>query len=91
MTDDYIAWAQFWCPEPVAEDQVTLQEAREIYNLVDERIGDFAETSDFITRVLWIETAIRLARAGWAIAELEEAMWPVPHSVNVAALLRAGL
>jgi hypothetical protein len=47
---------------------------------VDARLGDDAETSEFLTQVLWLETAIRLARLGWGINKLEEARWPVARA-----------
>jgi hypothetical protein len=90
-TDDYIAWAQFWCPEPVAEKRSSLVKAAAAYDDVDERLGDDAETSEFLTRALWLETAIRLARLGWRINEIEAERWPVGHSGRVAALLRSGV
>jgi hypothetical protein len=89
-TDDYIAWAQEWCPEPVAREQGSLARARAEYDSVDDRIGDEAEEDDFLTRVLWLETAIRLARVGWTVAELEEARWPVRGASRDAALIRSG-
>ena len=61
------------------------------YDFVDGRLGDDAETSEFMTRVLWLETAIRLAKLGWGISELEDARWPVGHSTNVAQILREGI
>ena len=87
-TDDYIAWAQTWCPEPVATERVSVREGAVLYDLVDERLGDEAENDDFLTRVLWLETAIRLARVGWTIEALENARWPLPHTVCVAALMQ---
>jgi hypothetical protein len=68
--------------------RVPLREASAIYDSVDERLGDEAESDDFLTRVLWLETAIRLARAGWTIEALENARWPLPHTVCVAELMR---
>lgn len=89
-TDDYIAWAQLWCPEPVAAKKAPLSEAVTAYDEVDGRLGDDAETSEFLTRVLWLETAIRLARLGWRIDELEATRWPVGHAGSAAALIRSG-
>jgi hypothetical protein len=89
-TDDYIAWAQFWCPESIAERQASLQVACAAYDEVDDRLGDDAETSEFLTRALWLETAIRLARLGWRINELEAERWPVGQSGRVVAFLRSG-
>jgi len=88
---DYIVWAQTWCPEPIAPEPVSLQEAARIYDAVDERIGDDAEEDDFLTRVLWLETAIRLARVGWTIAALENARWPMPRSILMEDLIRSGI
>lgn len=90
-TLDYIVWAQTWCPEPIAPEPVSLQEAARIYDAVDERIGDDAEEDDFLTRVLWLETAIRLARVGWTIAALENARWPMPRSILMEDLIRSGI
>ena len=87
MTNDYIGWAQFWCPISLASEAVSVQEAAKVYDDVDRRLGDDAEGDDFLTRVLWLETAIRLARVGWTILRLENARWPVPHTVNVLDLL----
>lgn len=87
-TDDYVAWAQTWCPEPVARDRISVREGAAIYDSVDERLGDEAEGDDFLTRVLWLETAIRLARVGWTIEALEDARWPLPHTVCAAELMR---
>ena len=88
--DSYIEWAQFWCPEPVASTRSSLVEAAAAYDEVDGRLGDDAETSEFLTRALWLETAIRLARLGWRISELEDARWPVGAHGGVAALIRSG-
>lgn len=90
-TDDYIAWAQFWCPVPVAPTKAPIRTAALAYDEVDARLGDDAESSEFLTRVLWLESAIRLAALGWRINELEEARWPVRRSVSVTALIREGL
>lgn len=90
MTDDYIAWAQFWCPEAVAPDRGSLDEVCREYDDVDARIGDDAERDDFLTRVLWLETAIRVARQGWTIEEVEAARWPVGTGTSAAALIRSG-
>lgn len=89
-SNDYIAWAQFWCPVPVAPDRAPLREAAAAYDDVDNRLGDDAETSEFLTRALWLETAIRLARLGWGIKELEDARWPVGSSGGAVALIRSG-
>lgn len=89
-TDDYIAWAQLWCPEPVASEQAPLVEAAAEYDEVDGRIGDDAERSEFLTRVLWLETAIRLARLGWRIDDLEAARWDIGYAGHAAALIRSG-
>jgi len=86
VTSDYIEWAQTWCPLPVASEPVPLTEAMKIYDAVDLRLGDDAEGDDFLTRVLWLETAIRLAKVGWTISELEAARWPVS---NIAAMTAA--
>jgi hypothetical protein len=88
MTADYIEWAQFWCPEPIVPEPVSVQEAARIYDDVDERLGDDAEDDDFLTRVLWLETAIRLAQVGWTIPRLEDARWPVPNTANVLDLMQ---
>jgi hypothetical protein len=85
---DYIAWAQTWCPEPIAPEPVPLPEAAVIYDDVDGRLGDDAEHDEFLTRVLWIETAIRLARVGWTIEALEAARWPVPNTARVMDIIR---
>ena len=90
-TDDYIAWAQTWCPEPVASERGALDDAKGAYDAVDERIGDDAEHDDFLTRVLWLETAIRLARLGWTIRELEDCRWPVSGAGVVHELVRRGI
>lgn len=87
MTESYIVWAQTWCPEPLAPEALSLRKAAGIYDLVDGRLGDDAEGDDFLTRILWLETAIRLARAGWTIAALEDARWPVSHAIKVAHLI----
>lgn len=86
-TNDYIVWAQTWCPEPVLPESVALPDAAKVYDDVDGRLGDLAEGDDFLTRVLWLETAIRLARVGWTIETLEEARWPVPRTAAMAALM----
>lgn len=88
MTNDYITWAQMWCPQPVALNPLSLQEAARVYDEVDDRLGDDAEGDDFLTRVLWIETAIRLAQVGWTIPQLEGARWPVSNAVNVLDLMK---
>ena len=88
MTNDYIAWAQFWCPQPVAPEPVSVQDAAVIYDDVDGRLGDDAEEDDFLTRVLWLETAIRLAQAGWTIPRLEDARWPVSNAAHVLDLMQ---
>ena len=87
MTNDYIEWAQTWCPQPVAPEPAPLSEASRIYDEVDGRLGDEAENDDFLTRVLWLETAIRLAKVGWTISDLEAARWPVSNTAAVAAAL----
>lgn len=87
-TDGYITWAQTWCPVPVAPRPVALPTAAKIYDDVDARLGDEAEGDDFLTRVLWLETAIRLARVGWTIEGLEAARWPMSHTVAMATILR---
>jgi hypothetical protein len=89
-TDEYIEWAQGLCPEKIADERAPLAEACAEYDAVDERIGDDAESSEFLTRVLWLETAIRLARIGWGIKELEDARWPVGAGGGAAALIRSG-
>lgn len=89
MNDDYIAWAQFWCPEPVAAERVPFQKGAAIYDAVDARIGDEAEGDDFLTRILWLETAIRLARVGWTILGLEDARWPIAHRASIRDLIRS--
>jgi len=86
--DDYIAWAQLWCPTSVASEQASAREAAAVYDAVDARLGDEAENDDFLTRVLWLETAIRLAQVGWTIEALEEARWPLPNTVRMADLIR---
>lgn len=87
-TNDYIEWAQTWCPVPVAPEPVALHEAATVYDDVDGRIGDDAEDDDFLTRVLWLETGIRLAEVGWTISGLENARWPAPRTTLVADLIR---
>jgi len=86
--DEYIEWAQLACPEPISPKAVSIQEAAAIYDDVDGRLGDEAEKDDFLTRVLWLETAIRLARVGWTILRLEDARWPIPNTANVAFLMK---
>jgi len=88
MTNDYIVWAQFWCPQPIASAPVSVQKAAVIYDDVDGRLGDDAEEDDFLTRVLWLETAIRLAQVGWTIPRLEDARWPRSTRANLAELMR---
>jgi hypothetical protein len=88
MTNDYIAWAQAWCPEPVAPESVPMRDAAVIYDDVDGRLGDAAEDDDFLSRVLWLETGIRLARVGWTIAALEDARWPLPHTARVMEIIQ---
>lgn len=88
MSADYIEWAQLWCPEPLARERVSLREAALIYDDVDGRIGDDAEDDDFLSRVLWLETAIRLAQVGWTIDALEGARWPVSNSARLADLIQ---
>ena len=90
-TADYIAWAQLWCPEPVAPHRAAFTDAQIAYDAVDERIGDDAEYDDFLSRVLWLETAIRLARLGWTVLDLENARWPVPQTARIADLIRNGV
>jgi hypothetical protein len=87
-TNGYIEWAQFWCPEPLSSEPVSLQEAAAIYDDVDNRLGDDAEEDDFFARVMWLETAIRLAQVGWTVPRLEDARWPVPNTANVLDLMR---
>ena len=88
LTNDYIAWAQCWCPTPIAPEPVSIQDAAVVYDDVDGRLGDDAEEDDFFARVLWLETAIRLAQVGWTIPRLEDARWPVPNTANVTELMR---
>lgn len=87
MTADYIAWAQLWCPEKVTPERGSLGEARMVYDLVDERLGDDAENDEFLTRVFWLEMAIRLARLGWTIEGLENARWPASRTACVFELI----
>lgn len=88
MTLDYIEWAQFWCPEPVAATRSCRRAAFAAYDEPDARIGDDAEGDDFLTRVLWLETAVRLARLGWTILEVEEARWPFRRASSLEDVLR---
>jgi hypothetical protein len=90
-SDDYIAWAQLWCPEPLAPEPAPFPEAKIAYDAADERIGDDAEHDEFLSRVLWLETAIRLARLGWTIRQLEDARWPVPRTARLSDLIRRGV
>lgn len=87
-TNDYIVWAQTWCPVAVAPEPVPLHEAALIYDEVDGRLGDDAEDDDFLSRVLWLETAIRLALVGWTIQALEAARWPVSNMAVMTTVLR---
>lgn len=90
-TDDLIEWARLWCPEPVAPTRASFAQATKAYDEADERIGDDAEGDDFLTRVLWIETSIRLARLGWTVRQLEDARWPVPRTALISDLMRRGV
>lgn len=87
MTADYIAWAQFWCPEPIATSRASFRLACAAYDEVDNRLGNDAEHDDFMTRILWLETAIRLARLGWGIIELENARWSAATRMTVEGIL----
>lgn len=87
MTDDYIAWATTWSPKP-ASDRAPLRVATGIYDEVDDRLGDDATGDDFLTRVLWLEMSIRLARVGWTIADVENARWPMQSASGLASVLR---
>lgn len=86
---DYIEWATTWAPTPTTE-RASLQHAIAVYDEVDDTLGDSAENDDFLTRVLWLETAIRLARIGWTIAELEDRRWPVHNSADIVVAARQG-
>lgn len=90
-TDDYIAWAQLWCPEPVASERADVPDAVTAYDAADDRIGDDAENDDFLSRVLWLETALRLARLGWTVRELEDARWPLPRASRAYDIIRRGV
>jgi hypothetical protein len=87
LTTDYIVWATTWAPSASSE-RAPSRLARSIYDEVDERLGDEALDDDFLTRVLWLEMAIRLARIGWTILEVEEHIWPVHSGARVAEVLR---
>lgn len=88
VTDDYIAWAQLWCPAPLAPSKAPRHQAFAAYDAAELRLGDDAEGDDFLTRVLWLETAFRLAPLGWTIREVEDARWPSSHMNKVNHLLR---
>lgn len=91
-TSDFIEWATTWAPDPNPE-RAPFREAIATYDDVDDRLGDVAEGDDFLTRAMWMEAAIRLARIGWKIREVEDLRWPLSGgSARVADLLatRAG-
>jgi hypothetical protein len=87
MTDDYIVWATTWGPTP-AEVRAPLQIAIAAYDEVDARLGDLAEGDDFLTRSLWLEVSLRLARLGWSIAEVEARRWPLQGASRIGEALR---
>lgn len=85
----YIAWAREHCPVPVASVRAEYEEARIAYDDVEDRLGDDAENDDFLSKLLWMETTIRLAQLGWTVEEFEDARWPVSNKQHVIeALLR---
>jgi hypothetical protein len=86
--DKIIAWAKENCPLAVREIRASLQEAKEAYDAVDNRLGDDAEFDEFLSKVLWMETTVRLAQLGWTVEEYEDAMWPKSGAAGVLNALK---
>jgi hypothetical protein len=87
MTSDYIEWATTWAPAPSTE-RSPFHVAVALYDEVDARLGDVAEHDEFFTRVLWLETAIRLAQVGWTIVEVEAHRWPLQGKSHIVDLVQ---
>ena len=87
-TDEFIAWARDNCPLAVRDVRSSLQEAKAAYDAVDNRLGDDAEHDEFMSKILWMETTVRLAQLGWTVEEFEEAMWPKSNAAGVLNTLR---
>lgn len=68
--------------------RASLQEAKAAYDAVDNRLGDDAEYDEFLSKVLWMETTVRLAQLGWTVEDYEDAMWPKSNAVGVLNALR---
>jgi hypothetical protein len=72
----------------VRDVRASLQEAKAAYDDVDNRLGDNAEHDEFMSKILWMETTVRLAQLGWTVEEFEEAMWPKSNAAGVLNALR---
>ena len=92
LTNASIAWARDNCPVPISVEKQPYEEAKKAYDAVDERLGDDAEEDEFLTKAMWMEITIRLAKLGWTVEELEDARWPVPHSKGIVSeLIKKGV
>ena len=87
-SDEYIAWARDNCPLAVRDIRASLQEAKAAYDAVDNRLGDDAEYDEFLSKILWMETTVRLAQLGWTVEDYEDAMWPKSHAAGVLNALK---
>lgn len=82
-TAEWIAWARGFAPEPMALVRLEYELARQAYDGVDARLGDDAEGDEFLTKVMWLEITIRLAKLGWTVEEFEDARWPVSNTMGI--------
>jgi hypothetical protein len=82
-TDEIIAWAKENCPLAIRDIRAPLQDAKAAYDAVDNRLGDDAEHDEFLSKILWMETTVRLAQLGWTVEEFESAMWPTSGAAGV--------
>jgi hypothetical protein len=85
-TDEIIAWAQENCPEPVAELPRPFEEVKRIYDRIEDRLGDEAEHDEFTKKIMYLEIAIELSKAGWTIVKFEDYRWPMPRIVKLGSL-----
>ena len=86
-TAEIIAWAQENCPEPVSPYYRPFEEAKRIYDRIEDQHGDAAEHDEFAKKIMYMEMAIELAKIGWTIEKLEDTRWPTKKSVNLSSLL----
>ena len=68
---------------PLASMRRRFSEAVTAYDAVDERLGDDAEGDGDLSKILWMETTIRLAQLGWTVEDFENERWPVPVRINL--------